>query len=379
MGEINLIPGQQGRGKNRTDQTGSEAVEYTQPKEEKFPAPSLIPKTHTPAKEGWWQRRKIRQAEKQVKREAERVAQAKALVVSQAPAPAPARPLAVDVNLLPHGKSVQAAPRVKSAPLVQPIQTQAEPDFLSDAGFKSHSFPPSEAYSIRRTKRPVPKQIQKKKEHSSTKHSERHEPIGEPADLLDVNLIPKEFGRTDRPKHSFIELIWYGMTSALIVGAVYGGLKWYEFNLTQKSSDLQQEVAKLDNQIASYNTERQSATELQIQLQGLSTIISQHVTYDQLFSFLEENTLPSVYYQTMNIDSRQGKITTSAVTANFEQLRAQEAVFQEHPLVTDVTITSATRTIPTTPTGEDEVVVENLNYPLLFSLSLSVDTSLFHP
>lgn len=391
-----MIPGQQVRGQKRSGERSTEGVEYTQPGEERIPAPSLIPAPVKPPKQGWWQKRKVRQAAKKAQREADRallaakrVAQAKAQAlihpaVRPTPPPRPNRPLAVDVNLLPHKPPVHPqAPVVRPIPPATPSHVQAEPDFLSDAGFRSNSknaLPASEAYSIRRTKRPTSSYPVKTKEHPKPKHSARHEPVGEPAELLDVNLIPKEFGQTERPKHTFIELIWYGLTAALVVGAVYGGLQWWEFNLTQRSSELQQQVALLDGQIADYAAERQTASELQTKLQGLSTVISQHVTYDQFFSFLEQNTLPSVYYKSINVDSRTGQITASAVTADFEQLRAQEAVFQAHPMVKDVVITSATRTIPTTPTTEEEeVVVEGATYPLLFNLSLSVETLLFHP
>lgn len=386
MGEINLIPGQQVRGQKRSGERSAEGVEYTQPEEQHIPAPSLIPRPEKPTKESWWQKRKVRQAAKKAQKDvdrtklaAQRVAQAKAEVAAQAavvqptrsvvrPPAAPRRPAPVDVR--------PQTPTMRPIPPAAPVHAQAEPDFLSDAGFKSNpnnSLPVSEAYSIRRTKRP-------QQTTKTPKHPARHEPVGEPAELLDVNLIPKEFGQKERPKHAFIELIWYGLTAALMVGAVYGGLQWWEFNLTQRSSDLQQQVALLDGQIAGYAAERQTANELQTQLQGLSTVITQHVTYDQFFSFLEQNTLPSVYYKSINIDSRTGKVTASAVTADFEQLRAQEAVFLDNPMVKDVSITSATRTVPTTPTVEGEgAEVANTTYPLLFNLSLSVDTSLFHP
>ncbi len=353
MGEINLIPGQQVRGQKRSGQKTAGGVEYTQPREEKIPVPAK------PPKESWWHKRQARRAAKQAQRAAQaayRAAQAKVQPVPVATTTKPpVRPLAVDVNLLPHAPAAVPAPKPRPIP-------QAEPDFLSDAGFKSNSFPPSEAYSIRRPKRQT-----------------RHEPVGEPAELLDVNLIPKEFGLTERPKHSYFELLWYGLTAALMVGAVYGGLQGWQFNLTQKSSELQQQVALLEGQISAYDTERQTADELQTQLQGLQAVMTQHVTYDEFFSFLERNTLPSVYYKSINVDSRTGQVTASAVTADFEQLRAQEAVFQAHPMVKDVTVTSATRTVPTTPTTEDETAVDSGSHPLLFNLSLSLDTSLFHP
>lgn len=377
MGEINLIPGQQVRGQKRSGERSAEGVEYTQPEEQKIPAPSLIPRPEKPAKESWWQKRKVRQAAKKAQKDADR-AKLAAQRVAKAMAMAEAKAQAA---LVQPTRSVTRPPAPPHRPVAvdvppAPRHVQAEPNFLSDAGFKSnpnHSLPVSEAYSIRRTKRP-------QQSAKTSKHAARHEPVGEPAELLDVNLIPKEFGQKERPKRAFIELIWYGLTGALLVGAVYGGLRWWEFNLAQRSSDLQQQVALLDGQIADYAAERQAANELQTQLQGLSTVITQHVTYDQFFSFLEQNTLPSVYYKSINVDSRTGKITASAVTADFEQLRAQEAVFLDNPLVEDVIITSATRTVPTTPTTEGESVeVANTTYPLLFNLSLSVNTSLFHP
>lgn len=376
MGEINLIPGQQVRGQKKSGQKATEGMEYSQPGRVKIPAPSLIPTPAKPRKESWWQKRKAKQAARQTLREAER---ARAVVATARPV----RPEPVDVNLLPH---TPAQPTVKPKPIppapvrLAPARASAEPDFLSDAGFKSNSLPPSEAYSIRKPKQRTSSQPTQNREHAAGKHSARHEPVGESAELLDVNLIPRELTHKERPKHASTELIWYALTAGVIVGGMYGALQWYEFNLTQQSSELRQQIALLDAQIADYTAERETASELQTQLLGLNTLMTQHVAYDHFFSFLEQNTLPSVYFKTLNVDSRTGQVTASAVTANFDQIRAQEAVMQANPLVKDIAITSATRTIPTTPTSEEEtIVVDAGQYPLLFNLSLSLDTSLFHP
>lgn len=398
MGEINLIPGQQVKGQGRAQQSGAGGVEYSHPVDEKLTP--QVSGANRPPKQGWWARRQVRRAAQAAAKAAAQAVVPKAEVrvnlapkstKSGSPKPAGATPppqddfFPVEIDLLADVKKASPPPHPTSA--VRPIQ--AEPDFISDAGFKSSSTPPAyvpprkplpstnDAYYIRRPVKPVadPKPTKHKKEKHVATQGRQHQPTELPVSLMDVNLIPKEFGLATKPKHPWSELIRYGVVSGVIVGATYGGLRWYEYKLTSDTADLKAQVAVLDQQIATYATERKQAIVLQDKLTGLTTIIDEHVNYAEFFSFVEANTLPTVYYKSLNVDARSGAVSTSAVTSDFDQLRAQVAVLEDNSLVSAVTVNSATRTVPTTPTGE---VSTTGVQTLLFSLTFKVDQSVFH-
>lgn len=338
MGEINLIPGQQVKGQGRTSPSVTSPVKYSNPSALKV---SLKP--------SWWERRKAARAARQVAQPAK--------VVPKIPTP-------VQVDLL---ADAQPAPRVPPPP-AKPLQ--AEPDFMADA-------PPSkEAYYIRRPVKPTPDpKLTKRRKPQHSTGREQHQPSEVSGALLDVNLIPKEFGLATKPKHPWSELVRYVVVSLLLVGVAYGGLRWYEYKLTSDTTVLKAQVATLDQQIAGYTTERDQATVVQQKLTGLTSILGEHINYASFFSFLEEQTLPTVYYKNVNVDARTGSVSASAVTSDFDQLRAQVAVLEDNPLVTSVTVNSATRTVPTTPTEEGVSAGQST---LLFNLTFMVDLSLFH-
>lgn len=367
MGEINLIPGQQVKGRPAASAGSAGGVEYSRPTDEQ-----LAPKA--PPKPGWWARRAAAKAAAKLTPAPVQPAKPK-IVATPAPTSAPKNDFfPVEIDLLADVKKPIPTP-LPPAPRRRSIQ--AEPDFISDAGFKAYVAPraplPStaDAYYVRRpvkhTASPTPLKQKKK---------EQHHPSGPPVSLIDVNLIPREFGLAAKPKHLWAELIRYVVVSVILVGAAYGGLRWYDYKLTTDTANLKAQVAVLDQQIGAYSHERAQATAVQDQLVGLTAILDRHLDYSEFFSFIEANTLPSVYYKNVNVDSRTGAVTTAAVTTDFDQLRAQVAVLEDNPLVSGVTVNSATRTVPTTPTGEAALTGVST---LLFSLTFSVDTSVFHP
>lgn len=352
MGDINLIPGQQAKGKKPAQAAGQGGVEYSTPKSE-------VEKLVTPQGPSWWERRRAAKAKEKAARLAEqalREAHTPKVAVDLLEDVSPPAPKPVPPPAPPPARLTPTPPAHIPAVDLRPQHSTVSPDEVFSLKQPEHHSPPPKG----------------KKRHKTT-------PALPDQPLVDVNLIPREFGGPQVVTHKVRELVWYGVAAVIMLAASYGGLRWYEFKLAQDSAALQQEVHALDANITSFNMQRQQASYLQEQLVGLQTILDQHVDYAGFFSFLEANTLPSVYYKTMNIDAVKGTITASAVTADFQHMRQQVAVFQSNPLVTDVSVTSASRTVPTSVSGTPTETVPLGVEPVLFAISLSIDPSVFHP
>lgn len=380
MGDINLIPGQQARGEARLGKRQGGSTEYTHPASGQ---PSPLPIPSRPTRQGWWaQRKRLRAARAQaraVERHAQQAARAQTPVAQ--PLPSPMKRPAVELNLLKDKTlSLPATPPPPRRVVPPPAAPTTPPDFVSDSGFRdSKTLPASEAYSIRRPPtHPKPVVKLKKKEHTPHTPAPEHAAEEGLGPLVDVNLIPHDMGGKQKPLHPWTEIVWYALAAVVLVGAGYGGLRWYEYTLTQDSAELQAQIQELEQDVHTYSAQREEANVIQTQLLGLQSILDQHVQYSDFFQFLQDNTLPSVYYKSLNVNARTGAVSASAVTSDFDQLRAQVAVLESHSAVSNVSVTSATRTVPTAVTdGEFTESAPTTSVTILFSISWSVDQQLF--
>lgn len=334
-------------------------VEYTAPQKDTTPHVNL-----QPPQPSWWDKRKAERAVRKAAREAAattNVQEAHLLKIDLQPdsVTSVVRPIARHIPLPP--RHAVAHPRPTPPPIPAPhARAQTRVDFISDAGFHATRTPPP------------PK-----------KHGIPLQPGAvTPGALLDVNLIPKGLGDPVQQAHKPLSLLWYALGALVCVVGAYGGLRWYEYSLTAKASIVQAEVAQLDRQIAIFTAERVQAERLQTQLTGVQSILDQHVSYGHFFQWLEENTLQSVYYQALNVDAALGEVNGQAVTHSFEQLRAQVAVWKANPLVQEVTVTSATRTVPTsvatveTSENDADESVPDLQ-PITFGLTVLLNPDVF--
>ncbi len=147
------------------------------------------------------------------------------------------------------------------------------------------------------------------------------------SDLLETNLIKgKSLQQFDIKKLVITQIVGVSIGVVIIVGA-YVYLKFYAASdggilankeLLQKESELNQ----LKKTVTNLGDFRAKALEVQ-------KLMKQHVYWTQLFTYLEEHTLPGVYYNRFNGDT-SGKYTLTGKAEDFDNFIKQMALWQEN-------------------------------------------------
>lgn len=127
----------------------------------------------------------------------------------------------------------------------------------------------------------------------------------------------------------------------LIVIIIYAGLTFgYEPYLNGQVSQTQTQIDQLSQQISP--ADQANLINFYSQISNLQTLLGNHIIITNLFSWLEANTEPNVYYNSFEF-SGGNQITISAVAENESDVNQQVAIFQASPEVQSVVVSSVTR------------------------------------
>ncbi|PIS40841.1 MAG: hypothetical protein COT26_01185 [Candidatus Kerfeldbacteria bacterium CG08_land_8_20_14_0_20_43_14] len=230
---------------------------------------------------------------------------------------------------------------------------------------------------------PVVKPVVKKEEKSPEAKSQpsktsKPEPIF--GSGLNVNLVPEEYQPKSGPKaRVFIDLSI--LIPIFVIAALSIGLFLYKNNIQQKISLIDNEYNTISTQIASLTTGTLSyAQVLQQKTSDVNRVLNQHIYWDNFFQRLEKYTLPSVTYSNMTVDVG-GSVSLSAVGKSFNDVGNQLLIFkQAQDFVTDVTISSATKSASTTApsdTPPGQQTAQPAPEIVTFSIALKVKPDIF--
>lgn len=128
-------------------------------------------------------------------------------------------------------------------------------------------------------------------------------------------------------KTLWISIIFYASVALLITIFFGYSLFAYKYYL------LSQEVNKIDIDIASYGTLEQKTIEKEVldyeKKVGLfAEIINKQKISSNIFSFIEQNTLPDVWFYNFGLAETSGEIKLSGETTNLKTISRQIEIFE---------------------------------------------------
>lgn len=265
-----------------------------------------------------------------------------------------------------------------SAPPVVLAQKVINPEF------KPVIPPPPAPPPAAKPAAPLPQIPVVKKEEKTAEAKPQPSKSSEPEPIfgsgLNVNLVPEEYQPKSGPKSR----IFIGLSILIpifIIAALSIGLFLYKENIQQKISLIDNEYNSINTQIESLTTGTLSyAQVLQQKASDVNRILNQHIYWDSFFEKMEKYTLPSVTYSNMTVDVG-GSVSLSAVGKTFDDVGNQLLIFkQAQDFVSDVTITSATKTTtnaPPTSAPPGQQTSQTAPEVVNFSIALKVKPEIF--
>lgn len=168
---------------------------------------------------------------------------------------------------------------------------------------------------------------------------------------MGITLIPEETISPEeaaRPKQKVI-LIAVIVLLVIILGGVFGILKWYQGKIMADIEKIDKDIASIEKQIKDLESEKKQAEILQKQFKVAEKLLAKHVYWSGVCSFLEKNTIPDVYFKNF-IGGSDGQIAMSAVAKSYRAVAEQIVAFSAAEKIEKVSVTGATASV--SPTGE---------------------------
>lgn len=191
----------------------------------------------------------------------------------------------------------------------------------------------------------------------------------ESSNVIKTNLIESQTLVFFEWKPKIILLILFSIITFFILGMIYGGLLYWELQITSQQEKMRGEIDLLQKEIDTTMKNIDYITSFQKQLNLSSAKLKDHVYWTNFFKFLEKNTLKDIYYVDGFNGNTDGKYALKAVTNNFENLYNQIELFKLNKEVSNVNTGGGKIE------GKEKIVSgENL---INFSLDLVVDPKIF--
>ncbi|MGB0757694.1 MAG: PilN domain-containing protein [Patescibacteria group bacterium] len=159
-------------------------------------------------------------------------------------------------------------------------------------------------------------------------------------DEVGVNLIPKELQSAEESKDVLKLVILFGLFSVAIVGAALVALTIFGATNKQYITNLQEEVAQYEQEIQASQSDITKLAEFTEQTQKVSEILNGREKWSLVFDFLEDETLPEVYYDSMSIGTND-TVTLDVYARSYFDLARQYRIFQEHESVSGLEMNAA--------------------------------------
>ncbi len=207
---------------------------------------------------------------------------------------------------------------------------------------------------------------ERQQEESTLHKSEVEERSWQAYNGVKANLIKDQGVLFFNWQQKILTLALALVLSCLAIGLVYVGLLiWQKERLDNNQSTLANFEA-INAEIAKNEREIQDIVTFNRKLDVVSFILTNHVYWTNFFSFLENNTLKSVYYEGLNVDIT-GKYTIPAVARDLDAISLQLEVMKAYNM---------TRTIQYS-SGQSIAATETEPARVKFNLEMSLDPKLF--
>ena len=179
----------------------------------------------------------------------------------------------------------------------------------------------------------------KRASFSSLKELVENEP--EPrTEEFDVNLIPAELITADIKKNFIKKLVMAGVGSLLVVVIFYAGVSILGAKRQTEISTVKQEVEKLSGELDKAQDTLNRLSNFTKQASLVSEVLKGQKKWSQLFSLLEEETIPEVYYTSVSVSSNN-EVGLSLVAKSYHDLARQYIIFQSNPHIKEISMGGA--------------------------------------
>lgn len=141
---------------------------------------------------------------------------------------------------------------------------------------------------------------------------------------------------------AYQNLLMLTSTIFFVILLLYSGLSFgYTPYLERQSADLDARIRQFGEQVS--GQEQEELRSFYSQLANLKTLLSEHSISSPVFSFLEKNTLPSVYYTRARLDAVLGEMVLEGVAPGMDDIASQVALFERAPEVLRVNMRSISK------------------------------------
>ncbi len=152
-----------------------------------------------------------------------------------------------------------------------------------------------------------------------------------------INLVPEGF-RQKKEKTSK-KLVIIPIVLIIITAIICAGLFFYEKTLSNKVSDLDNEIDQINEKISQeLDTE---VISFQKHLNNLKRMLNDHIYYSNVFDLIEKNTVPTVSFESFDGDVPSKKIQLKGKAISFSSLAKQVVAFREAEEISKVDFSSA--------------------------------------
>ncbi len=131
-------------------------------------------------------------------------------------------------------------------------------------------------------------------------------------------------------------LIFSGVLFLLSIFIYFGLHFGYESYLDSQSQKLDAQLAQLSNSVS--QEDQQNFIAFYSQLSNLKQVMGTHAFSGNVFSFLEANTLPQVFYTEAQYDGTSSGVSLSGTANSLTMLAAQLAQFNKAPQVMNASL-----------------------------------------
>jgi hypothetical protein len=310
----------------------------------------------------------------QFKREREEILKRKQLIAQQLLKEKQARHTAEHRGWFGLFKKHPLKPAVKEAPLPAASKQPA-------ANVPAVSLPPvSQAVAGAPAPRPGSKeQAAKKFQEERLKHetSQEREQVENRAwqsyNIVATNLIREQRSMFLNWQGKILLLLLFTALSVLACVLIYGFLLVWEKDKLNSNDYVFKNLDSITQQIAHEESQAQEILNFNDKLTAVAYLLNNHIYWTNFFKFLEDNTIPEVYYESFSGDL-SGKYILPAVAKDFRSVSTELKVLQANSdKVLSVSSGGAETAASQPPAGAAATSSASVN----FNLDLNFDRSIF--
>ncbi|MBU1131102.1 hypothetical protein KJ840_03150 [Patescibacteria group bacterium] len=145
---------------------------------------------------------------------------------------------------------------------------------------------------------------------------------------IDVNLLPEGAGLL-----SIKRLLFYfglaALAGAVLLGAIYFGLVFYNQNLESQFEQIDDQIALLEKDLDEFKGKEQEALIWSNRVEAARLLLERHIYWSKFFPELEKVTLPDIYYKNIGASS-DGRVSLTAEAPDFTTLAKQYIVLENN-------------------------------------------------